>query len=221
MSTHQPTEPLAPVDPQPVLGLHGEPCAACGSPLAADQRYCLSCGMRRAGARLAFRDILAEPAPAVAAQPAGTPPASSASSRGGALAALAGLGVILLALGMGVLIGNAGQGDSGAAATAPQVINLGGAATTPAASAGAAAGAAGAATKASKGAAAKRKAGSQAGSPAAAKAKNTTLKSLDSLSPQQYQKQSRKLPKVVGTGGTPPPKDDKPAAGGGDFETIG
>ncbi len=62
MSTHQPTEPLAPVDPQPVLGLHGEPCASCGAPLAADQRYCLSCGTRRAGSRLPFRDILAEPA---------------------------------------------------------------------------------------------------------------------------------------------------------------
>jgi hypothetical protein len=33
---------------QPVLGEHGEPCRECGVPLAADQRYCLNCGARRA-----------------------------------------------------------------------------------------------------------------------------------------------------------------------------
>jgi hypothetical protein len=36
----------------PVLGPPGQPCAACGAPLAADQRYCLSCGERRGPARL-------------------------------------------------------------------------------------------------------------------------------------------------------------------------
>ena len=32
---------------------------------------------------------------------------------------------------------------------------------------------------------------------------------------------SKKAPKTVGTGGTPPAKDHKPAAGGGDFQEIG
>jgi hypothetical protein len=36
----------------PVLGPSGQPCAACGEPLAADQRYCLSCGERRGPPRL-------------------------------------------------------------------------------------------------------------------------------------------------------------------------
>src|SRR3954468_15493733 len=36
----------------PVLGPLGQPCGACGEPLAADQRYCLSCGERRRPARL-------------------------------------------------------------------------------------------------------------------------------------------------------------------------
>jgi hypothetical protein len=36
----------------PVLGPSGEPCAACGEPLAGDQRYCLSCGERRGPPRL-------------------------------------------------------------------------------------------------------------------------------------------------------------------------
>jgi hypothetical protein len=35
-----------------VLGPPGQPCAACGEPLAADQRYCLSCGERRGPPRL-------------------------------------------------------------------------------------------------------------------------------------------------------------------------
>ena len=126
MSTHQPTEPLAPVDQQPVLGLHGEPCASCGAPLAADQRYCLSCGNRRAGSRLPFRDILAEPAGgAPVPSPAAGRRRGRDGGRGGTIAALAGLGVVLLALGMGVLIGHAGQ-DSSPADTTPQVINLGG-----------------------------------------------------------------------------------------------
>ncbi|HEX6621724.1 MAG TPA: hypothetical protein VF024_18825 [Solirubrobacteraceae bacterium] len=34
----------------PVLGPLGEPCAACGEPLAADQRYCL-CAASAAGRR--------------------------------------------------------------------------------------------------------------------------------------------------------------------------
>jgi hypothetical protein len=33
--------------------------------------------------------------------------------------------------------------------------------------------------------------------------------------------QSKKQPKTLGTGGKPPPKDNKPAAGGGGFQEIG
>ena len=57
--------------------------------------------------------------------------------------------------------------------------------------------------------------------PAAATAANPTLKKLENLSPEQYQKQSLKLPKTVGTGGAPPPIDNKAPAGGGSFDTIG
>ena len=46
----------------PRLGPDGEACAACGGALAADQRYCLNCGQRRAGTRVPFpAATLAEP----------------------------------------------------------------------------------------------------------------------------------------------------------------
>ena len=223
MTTHQPSGPLAPVDPQPTLGLHGEPCATCGVPLAADQRYCLDCGARRADARLPFRDILAAaPVPHVAhgsAHGAAPAPAAHADgNRSGTLAALAGLGVVLLALAAGVLIGQAG-GDDSNQSTTPQVINLGGASATPGASATDGTGSA--TSGSSKGASSKGKSSSSGSSSSGSKASNPSIKKLEKLSPQQYQKQSQKLPKTVGTGGKPPPKDNKPAAGGGDFQTIG
>ena len=57
--------------------------------------------------------------------------------------------------------------------------------------------------------------------PAASTAANPSLKKLENLSPEQYQKESVKLPKTVGTGGAPPPVDNKAPAGGGSFDTIG
>jgi hypothetical protein len=53
----------------PVLGPPGQPCAACGAPLAAEQRYCLSCCERRGPRRL---DPLAHARAATAAE--GAPP---------------------------------------------------------------------------------------------------------------------------------------------------
>ena len=47
------------------------------------------------------------------------------------------------------------------------------------------------------------------------------VQNLNSSSTQDYQKKSSKLPKVLGTGGAAPPKDKKPAAGGGSFTEIG
>ncbi|HWI71200.1 MAG TPA: zinc ribbon domain-containing protein [Baekduia sp.] len=44
--------------PVPVFGRDGEPCPACGAPLAGDQRYCMHCGARRPEARLEFLDVL-------------------------------------------------------------------------------------------------------------------------------------------------------------------
>jgi hypothetical protein len=77
------------------VGRDGAPCAACGSPLAADQRYCLACGARRAGAGIGT--LLATPA-AVAPAPGPLltmPPPRSAAA------------LTAVVLGMGVMIGAA------------------------------------------------------------------------------------------------------------------
>lgn len=46
----------------PVVGASGEPCTVCGAALAADQRYCLNCGERRAGVPLGLERHVAEDA---------------------------------------------------------------------------------------------------------------------------------------------------------------
>jgi cell division septation protein DedD len=102
----------------------GEPCAACGSPLAADQRYCLECGARRADARAPFTEALAAPAPAGEA-PA---PARGPSEISPATAAL-GVALAVLFLGVGVLVGRSGGGSGNAAAPAPSVVTVGGTGT--------------------------------------------------------------------------------------------
>jgi len=210
----------------PPVGEHGAPCAVCAAPLASDQRYCLSCGARRAEARLPFREILTTNAAVAAAAPAPTPArAAGASPDDGnrsALTALAAIGCLLLALGVGVLIGGAGDSGNQAATPAPQVISVGGA-TGSSDAAAAAAGTGAAAGAAAGSSAAKKKASKSAASSSTPTntPQKSSLKKLEKLSPTQYQKQSTKLPKVVGTGGAPPPKDNKAPAGGGDFQSIG
>ena len=197
----------------PMIGAPGDTCATCGSALSPDQRYCLSCGTRRSGANLHFQQILAAEAaaqaPAIAAAPvgAGAGAAGSATTRS-SMPALASIACLLLALGVGVLIGRSGSGSGSAGTT--QAVTAAPLATD------AAAGAAAESTAAKKTAKS-----TTSDTPAASTASNPSLKKLENLSPEQYQKQSLKLPKVVGTGGAPPPKDNKAPAGGGSFDTIG
>jgi hypothetical protein len=207
----------------PTLGAQGEPCASCGAPLAGDQRYCLECGVRRADARIALRDILARQggagpprAPVVRAYPEqhGTPTG---------VTFLVGLVCLLLALGIGVLIGRSGDDSPTAAAPtpAPQVISVGGAAAAPAATTPAATSTTPADTSSSSGSGSSSKDSGASSSKSGPKATNKDVKSLDNSSGSDYEKKSSKLPKQVGTGGKPPPKDNKPAGGGTDFQDIG
>ena len=206
----------------PTLGAQGEPCASCGAPLAGDQRYCLECGARRAQARVPFRDILATGgAPPPGPAPAATAVQESPPARSG-LAFLGGLLCLLLALGVGVLIGNSGDDAATATAPPPQVITVGGAAAAPAATTPAATTTAASDASSSGSSSAKSsKDSSSAKGSAGSKADNKKVKDLNSSSGSDYQKKSQKLPKEVGTSGKPAPKDNKPAGGGSDFEDIG
>jgi hypothetical protein len=216
---------------RPLLGEPSAPCRSCGSPLAADQRYCLHCGARRAEARLPFLDILAQQVPsgggpAAAGGPAAPPPGNWLGRMSANAAAVAGVACLLLALGVGVLIGGLGQDGSTANAT-PQVISVGSAAPASAPVAAAPSTAAPAATETTGGAAAAApkdtsKSKSSKRSSSETKATNKAVKSLDSSAGGDYAKKSEKLPKTLGTGGDAPPVDkSKPAGGSSDVESIG
>ena len=201
-------------------------CRSCGSPLAADQRYCLQCGNRVAEARVPFLDILGSERPVAATT---TTTVTERRSRWSIAhmstnaAAVAGVACLLLALGVGVLIGNAG-GNTGDTPATPQVISVGGAAPAAATPAPTSTVADTGATNTSTPSKSKAKKSSSSSASAPAhqtKATNKSLKSLDSTSGADYQKKASKLPKTVGTGGKAPPKDNKPAGGGGSFQEIG
>jgi hypothetical protein len=112
----------------PGLGEPGEPCARCGAPLAHDQRYCLECGLRRADARIPFAEVMEERIRREAAGPparkvAGVslPPQRPVSP----VYAGAGVALLALALGLGVVIGSAGDDQPRQVAAAPpQVITI-------------------------------------------------------------------------------------------------
>ena len=137
------TEPATPAPPTPptqaapsavttsMAAFGGnESCPNCGARMAADQRYCLNCGHRRGEPRLPFMDAVTfmesmnGPAGAGAAPP--PPPASQKSSpRMNANAALiAGVATLVLAIGVGFLIGRSGHENSPQAAATPQVITV-------------------------------------------------------------------------------------------------
>jgi len=191
--------------------------------MAGDQRYCLECGARRGGPRVDYRRYLEEP-PALAPSAPATVALRERRPAWTLATALATIACLLLAMGVGVMIGRAGDGDAGRvqAAAPPQVIRVNATApaatttaTTPAATTPAATRHKAATKKATA-----RRATAKADA-ARTKATNEAVQQLDSAAPDEYQKQSQKLPKELGTGGKAPPKDDKPAAGGGGFETIG
>jgi hypothetical protein len=111
-------------------------CASCGAPLAEDQRYCLQCGERIAPPSSV---LLGAPPPAATAAtaesptaqltPPGYPPPRARGAfgenerRGNAVTVIAGVGVLLLAMGVGVLIGRSSAGRPSAPG-APAVISV-------------------------------------------------------------------------------------------------
>lgn len=99
--------------------------------MAADQRYCLQCGKRRGEPRLPFMDAvtfmtaMGQPRTATASEVAAAPPKRQRPSANATL--IAGVGILLLALGIGVMIGQSNdQGAAPVANATPQVIKVGG-----------------------------------------------------------------------------------------------
>ncbi|HSR94721.1 MAG TPA: hypothetical protein VLK56_07620 [Solirubrobacterales bacterium] len=122
---HEPELPAAQIQTAAVQS--GDQCASCGALLAADQRYCLECGQRRGDPRLPFMDavVLMD----AVQRPAQAPPPPPKKKRTGIspnAALIAGVGTLLLALGIGVLIGRSGHQEVAQTAAAPQIIKVGG-----------------------------------------------------------------------------------------------
>jgi hypothetical protein len=97
--------------------------------MAPDQRYCVECGQRRGAPRFQFMDGLAQRQREAAALPR-----RSRRSRLSPNATLiAGIGTLLLAMGIGVLIGRSGNSSGSAKSPAVQVVSVANGATGAAA----------------------------------------------------------------------------------------
>lgn len=77
----------------------GDRCAVCGAELAADQRYCVECGTRRGAPRFAANLRSARAGTSVAAP-------AKRDRRPASATLLAAIATILIAVGVGVLIGH-------------------------------------------------------------------------------------------------------------------
>jgi hypothetical protein len=224
-----------------------EPCRGCRAPLVPGQRYCLYCGTRCAGARLEFLDVLEHDARGRGAGALDAAPGAggAVAGAGGAVAprepgvngwlrahspVLGLTGLLLGTLLIGLLVGHWATGSGGSSAAAPQVIRVPGSAGGTAAGGGTGTAAAGAADASGSGSG-----GSGAGGSSKAKASSSkatkapkdavSVDRLNQLSGKAKDKaieQAAKKGQPIATGtGAPPPKDDKPAGGGSDFQTIG
>lgn len=110
-----------------LVSTSSEHCPSCGNAIAADQRYCLHCGQRCGEPRLPFMNATTfmdtmnrPPAPAQAS----SPPPKQRRRLSPSAALIAGVGTLLLAMGVGVLIGHSGNQSVATNAAAPQVITV-------------------------------------------------------------------------------------------------
>ncbi len=99
-------------------------CVNCGAPLASDQRYCVTCGERRGKPRFALAGPHEEAVQEVVTTASASTPRRPRTSAGFNL--IAGVATLLLAMGVGVLIGHNSSGNTsgkGSAATPAITIN--------------------------------------------------------------------------------------------------
>jgi hypothetical protein len=126
-----PPTPAAPTHAAPTHSLvpsGGEQCPSCAAHVAPDQRYCLACGARCGEPRLpfmsavTFMDAMKTPAGGASSAPPRHPQRRISSNT----ALFATIGVLLLAMGVGVLIGRSGNHTVASTPVAPQIIKVGG-----------------------------------------------------------------------------------------------
>jgi len=112
----------------------GDHCAVCAAPLASDQRYCVNCGERRGKPRFTLAD---QAATETVTTTTGPPPRRSRRPRASSsFTLIAGIATLLLAMGVGVLIGHNSAGTQRSASNQPLNVNVNGGgssagATTP------------------------------------------------------------------------------------------
>ena len=190
-------------------------CAHCGASLADDQRYCLECGGRQVQARSQFLEGFTPAAVSDPAPPSSGPVAGGGGGRSSGATAVAGVGVLLLAMGVGVLIGRASGGKT---VTEPaQVISVAapgaeatGEATTPALTtstgsspaAGGTPKGSGSSSSSTNGKGSSSSSSSSSGSSKSSggSSKTSTPKSKSSNGGESAEQKTRNIPNVVTTG---------------------
>jgi hypothetical protein len=209
MPVEEPTTTLGPtappVVPPPDLGAAGnsqaglltaaasDRCANCGAQLAPDQHYCVVCGERRGRARFASAMFGSQSLPAPEPEPLPAGGVVRASRYPPTATWIAGIAVLLVAMGLGILIGH---DSSGSKTIAPQpkvnvTVNGGGGGSS-----------AGSSTTASS-----TPSRSNSTSKSSTKATKTTTTTAPPVSAAQQAKSASAASKVLGSSShnTPPP----------------
>jgi hypothetical protein len=121
----------------PMAAAAQERCPMCSAATAADQRYCVQCGQRLGRARPLFMQNAGSVASSGAGSPATPPPSRPRFRMSPNSTLIAGIGTLLLAMGVGVLIGHLGRNPSSSHVSTPILTipstGAAGTATTPAA----------------------------------------------------------------------------------------
>lgn len=98
----------------------GDRCATCNAPLAVDQRYCVECGERRGKARFPVG-----PGPTESVETGKRPPRAHTRPRLSSGATLvAGVATLLLAMGLGLLIGRSSNQPASSRSPGVQVVTV-------------------------------------------------------------------------------------------------
>jgi hypothetical protein len=162
-----------------VAGTMGDRCVSCGTTLTSDQRYCVNCGERRGTARFTLPASSSAGGETPAPSPPPPPRAPRASS---GTTIVAGVGTLLLAMGVGVLIGRDSSNATGRTvqAAAPTVVTVAGGAASGASATTGSSGSAGKKSSKSKKSSKGKSKGSKPTAAQAAKASQAASKVLGS-----------------------------------------